>query len=89
MGIFNRYQEWNSPYYKDTHRKFRAAIREFVAREIEPNAHEWDENKAIPRELYKKCFQAGSRRLSLNCSMCCANVAFVMLSLRLAAWCHR
>lgn len=34
------YQGANSPYYNDSHRKFRAAIREFVDKEIMPNCHE-------------------------------------------------
>jgi len=53
------YQDWHSPYYKDSHRALRAAMRQFVDKEIAPFAHEWDENKAIPREFYAKCFQAG------------------------------
>lgn len=24
-----------------------------------PNCHEWDENRALPRELWNKCFEAG------------------------------
>lgn len=32
----NWYQDWHSPYYNDTHRRFRDALREFVEREIMP-----------------------------------------------------
>jgi len=53
------YQDWNSPYYNDSHRKFRAAMREFVEREIMPFCHEWDEKKKLPQELYGKCYRAG------------------------------
>jgi len=53
------YQDWNSPYYKDSHKKFRAAMREFVEREIMPYTHEWDEKKKLPKELYHKCYEAG------------------------------
>lgn len=53
------YQEWNSPYYSEKHRKFRAAMREFVEREIMPNCFEWDEAKRIPDDLRRKAFAAG------------------------------
>ena len=53
------YQAWHSPYYHDSHRRFRAAMREFVEREMMPHCHEWDEAKQLPRELYTKAFQAG------------------------------
>lgn len=45
------YQEWHSPYYNDAHRRWRAAIRAFVDKEIMPFVHEWDEKKAMPMEL--------------------------------------
>lgn len=53
------YQDWNSPYYNDSHKRFRAAMRAFIDREIMPYTHEWEEKKRIPKELYKKCFEAG------------------------------
>lgn len=53
------YQDWYSPYFNESHRKFRAAMREFVEREVMPYTHEWDEAKAIPRELYAKVAKAG------------------------------
>jgi len=53
------YQGSVSPYYNESHVRFRAALREFVETEIAPNAFEWDESKTIPRELFKKCAQAG------------------------------
>jgi len=55
----NWYQEWKSPYYNDSHRRFRAAMREFVDREIIPFAHEWDESKSISKDLWEKGFKAG------------------------------
>ena len=42
-------QEWNTPYFTEKHRKFRAAMREFVDREIMPNCFEWDEAKRVRR----------------------------------------
>jgi len=53
------YQDWYSPYYNDSHRRFRAALREFVQKEIMPHCFEWDEAKKVPRELYMKCAQSG------------------------------
>jgi acyl-CoA dehydrogenase len=34
-------------------------MRRFVAREIEPYAHEWDEAGEFPRELYAKASEIG------------------------------
>jgi hypothetical protein len=53
------YQDWNSPYFTDAHRKFRAAMRAFVDKEIAPFAHQWDEAKELPRELWARCYEAG------------------------------
>jgi alkylation response protein AidB-like acyl-CoA dehydrogenase len=53
------YQDWSSPYYDESHRKVRAAIRQFVEKEIMPHCHEWDEAKQIPKELFKKAADAG------------------------------
>lgn len=53
------YQGWVSPYYNDSHRRFRAAVREFVERELVPNVQRWDEAKKLPKEIHRKCFEAG------------------------------
>jgi alkylation response protein AidB-like acyl-CoA dehydrogenase len=53
------YQGMPSPYYNESHRKFRAAVREFVEKEITPFCHEWDEAKKMPRELHAKFYKAG------------------------------
>lgn len=53
------YQDWHSPYYNESHLKFRAAVREFVEREVIPYCHEWDEAKSLPKELYIKASKAG------------------------------
>jgi len=54
-----RYQGWNSPYYNESHQIYRKAVRDFVDAEIMPFAFEWDEAKAIPRELFQKTAKAG------------------------------
>jgi hypothetical protein len=37
------YSDFHSPYYDDSHRKVRAAMRQFVDKEITPYCFEWDE----------------------------------------------
>ncbi|KAK4702143.1 acyl-CoA dehydrogenase, partial [Phenoliferia sp. Uapishka_3] len=53
------YQDWASPYYNDSHRKLRSAIRKFTDEHLTPNALAWDEAKAIPPEEYKRVADAG------------------------------
>src|SRR5256885_16820378 len=48
-----------SPFYTAEHEAFREVMRRFVAREIEPYAHEWDEVGEFPRELYRKASEIG------------------------------
>ena len=52
-------QGWHSPYYQPHHHTYRAAIRDFVDREIMPNCHDWDEAKEMPRSLFVKMAEAG------------------------------
>ncbi|GAA5829104.1 hypothetical protein JCM5353_005282 [Sporobolomyces roseus] len=53
------YQDWASPYYKDSHRKVRRAIRNFTDEFLTPNAHEWDQAKEIPPVEYKRVADFG------------------------------
>jgi len=48
-----------SPFYTEEHEAFRAVVRRFVTKEIEPFAHEWDEAGEFPRELYRKAAAIG------------------------------
>jgi len=48
-----------SPFYNADHEAFRDVMRRFVAREIEPYTHEWDEAGEFPRELYAKASEIG------------------------------
>lgn len=50
---------YHSPYYNESHRAVRKAVREFVDKEITPFCHEWDEAKQLPREIYIKAAKAG------------------------------
>jgi acyl-CoA dehydrogenase len=52
-------QPAKSPFYSDEHEAFRAVVRRFVAKEIEPYAAEWDEAGEFPRELYRKAADIG------------------------------
>jgi acyl-CoA dehydrogenase len=48
-----------SPFYGPEHEAFRATIRRFVEREVEPFAAAWDEAGEFPRELYAKAAAVG------------------------------
>ncbi|GAA5876614.1 hypothetical protein JCM8547_002422 [Rhodosporidiobolus lusitaniae] len=53
------YQDWASPYYNDSHRKVRTAIRKFTDTYLTPNAHTWDDAHEIPPEEYKRIASVG------------------------------
>jgi len=48
-----------SPFFTEEHEAFRAVVRRFVAKEIEPFASAWDEAEEFPRELYRKAASIG------------------------------
>jgi acyl-CoA dehydrogenase len=48
-----------SPFYTPQHEAFRDTVRRFVAAEIGPWAHSWDEAEEFPRELYVKAAKIG------------------------------
>jgi acyl-CoA dehydrogenase len=48
-----------SPFYTTEHDAYREVMRRFVAKEIEPYAHEWDEAGEFPRALYEKAAGIG------------------------------
>ena len=48
-----------NPFYTEDHEAFRASLRKFVAREVEPYCNQWDEAGEFPRELYKKAAAVG------------------------------
>ena len=49
-----------SHYFSSEHEAFRATLREFVAREITPHVHEWDEADTFPRTLYRRIADIGA-----------------------------
>jgi len=46
-------------YFGSEHEQFRAALRDFVAREITPHVNDWDEAGSFPRELYRRAAELG------------------------------
>ncbi len=46
-------------YFSAEHADYRAAMRDFVAREITPFVHEWDEAETFPRDLYQRIARLG------------------------------
>ncbi|KAI8917973.1 putative acyl-CoA dehydrogenase [Entophlyctis helioformis] len=48
------YQDWHSPYYKDSHRRLRVWAREVVERELMPYIADWDKAGKAPADLYKR-----------------------------------
>jgi acyl-CoA dehydrogenase len=47
------------PFYTPEHLEYRAVLDQFVAKEVTPFAHEWDEAEEFPRELYAKMGDLG------------------------------
>lgn len=45
--------------YSEDHAAFRDTVRQFVAREIEPHAAEWDEAGLVPKEVWPKAGELG------------------------------
>jgi len=54
------YQGFPSPYYKESHVKFRDTVRHFVETELKPFVDEWlDKKQLYPAELHRKAYLAG------------------------------
>lgn len=56
---FYQRQAAHSPYYRETHRKFRKEVREFVDQEIIATMHAWKNDNAPPMDLVGKLGQRG------------------------------
>ncbi|KAF2471680.1 acyl-CoA dehydrogenase-like protein [Lindgomyces ingoldianus] len=48
-----------SPYYKESHRRLRDAVRQWCDEHVAPYNEEWVEEGAIPASLYSECAKAG------------------------------
>ena len=53
------YTKFPSPYYTESHLKFRQKVRNFVDTELMPYVDKWDEQKTYPIELHKKAYKYG------------------------------
>lgn len=47
------YVGYASPYYKESHRRLRKAVRQYMDEQIMDNLTEWDEAKITPPHIYK------------------------------------
>jgi acyl-CoA dehydrogenase len=45
--------------YSDDHEAFRQTVRQFVSKEVEPNASAWDEAGLVPKSLWPKAGELG------------------------------
>lgn len=50
-------------HFTPEHEQFRASLRDFIAREITPHVHEWDEAETFPRSLYARMAELGVQGL--------------------------
>ncbi|KAJ3073471.1 hypothetical protein HDU98_001457 [Podochytrium sp. JEL0797] len=53
------YQNWASPYYKESHQRLRAWIRDIVDTQLMPHIYEWDTAGEIPISVYRDMGKAG------------------------------
>lgn len=44
----------HAPYLTEDHHMFRASLKKFIEKEIEPNITQWEEDRLVPREVWKK-----------------------------------
>ncbi|RDW64231.1 hypothetical protein BP5796_10733 [Coleophoma crateriformis] len=55
-----------SPHYTDSHRRLRAAVREYIDEEILPYAFEWEEAGQVPAAVFKRHADLGYLALSTD-----------------------
>ncbi len=48
-----------SPYFKEEHHMFRESVRDFFQKEVMPHVAEWEENRRIPKDIWKKMGDMG------------------------------
>ncbi|MBL7784970.1 MAG: acyl-CoA dehydrogenase family protein [Chitinophagales bacterium] len=48
-----------SPYFKAEHEEFRQIARQFIVQEVLPNAATWDDQRALPRSIWKRMGELG------------------------------
>lgn len=51
-------------HFTEEHELFRQSLRAFINKEVQPNIEEWEENRRIPRSIWKKMGEMGFLGLS-------------------------
>ncbi|MFC9787002.1 acyl-CoA dehydrogenase family protein [Rhodococcus sp. NPDC127528] len=51
--------------FNEDHDAFRETVRQFVAKEISPNVHDWENAGIVPRELFTKAAEIGINGLQI------------------------
>lgn len=59
------YHGYASPYYRESHKQLRLAVRKFIEDKIMTFATEWDEAKITPPHIYKEMGEAGFHLASM------------------------
>jgi alkylation response protein AidB-like acyl-CoA dehydrogenase/predicted heme/steroid binding protein len=48
-----------NPFYNESHKKYKVAVREWVETNLTPYVQEWEATKNPPQDLQKRCYEAG------------------------------
>lgn len=54
----------NNYYFTEEHELFRESLRSFLDKEVKPNINQWEEDRRIPRDIWKKMGEMGFLGLS-------------------------
>ncbi len=46
-------------YFNEDHQLFRKSLRDFLDKEVMPNIDQWEEDRRIPKDFWKKFGQMG------------------------------
>ena len=50
---------YHSPYYTESHVKWRLHLRKWCEEKLQPNIQEWEQKKVIPHSVFKDAFEVG------------------------------
>jgi len=53
------WENQTSPYFNDSHRRWREVCKKFVEAEVLPYIDKWEKAGTVPREFYTKAYEAG------------------------------
>ncbi len=51
-------------YFTEEHELFRSSLKDFLTKEVQPHINEWEENRQIPKSIWKKMGEMGFLGLS-------------------------